>query len=164
MKNLIMTIMGVLLASSVAQASQCYLDADLSGRSFHLLVGGVQMEGEGVIRCLDASSNQWRIQKRVGVSVEGAGFGLGVTKIKHARLLSSGLGIIQSPDSLLGRFLFAKAGVQVGPVGAEAGTSVIFNARKGKKALVVPFSLNLRKGPGLELSLLDFLEVEIFEI
>ena len=95
------------------------------------------------------------------VEAEGAGFGLGYTKIEKAKLYSTGIGIIETADTLLGDFLFAKSGVHVGPVGADIAASIFFSARKGESGLAIPFALDLRSGKGLELSVLDFMNVQV---
>lgn len=160
MKFLI-ALLTVLSVSATAQASLCSLEANVSGKSWHFLVGHSELSGPGVIRCFNNETGTFDVVMDVLVEAEGGGFGLGFTKIENAKLISTGLGFIESEDSLLGEFLFVKSGVHAGPVGADVAASVLFNARRGKSGLAIPFALELKKGKGLELSVLDFMQVRV---
>ncbi|MCB0377231.1 MAG: hypothetical protein KDD33_01945 [Bdellovibrionales bacterium] len=157
----IITLIGM---SSVANASQCYIEADMSGKSWHFFVGHATLDGQGQISCYDKESNRFQPVMDVVVEAESVGFGLGLTKIDDAKLFSTGLGLIESADSLVGEYLFVKTGVQAGPIGADLGTTILFKAERGQAGLAIPFGLNLKKGAGIELSLLDVMKVKITPI
>lgn len=158
--KILLSILTLLSLSATANASLCALDADVSGRSWHVFVGHSQLEGEGEIKCLN-SDGQFEKVMDVYVEAEGGGFGFGFTKIENAHLHSTGLGFIESADALLGDFLFVKSGFHVGPVGADIAASVLFRAESEASGLAIPFALDLKTGKGLELSVLDFMEVTV---
>lgn len=162
--RILLSILTIFLLSTTAQASLCNLEAEVSGKSWHFIVGHSELSGDGQINCFNNESGQFEKVMDVYVEAEGAGFGLGYTKINKAKLYSTGLGIIESSESLLGDFLFAKSGVHIGPVGADVAASIFFNARKGESGFAIPFALDLKSGKGLELSVLDFMNVRVTPI
>ena len=162
--KLFLSFIASLFVASQAQASLCALEADLSGSSTQFIVGGTKLSGYGEIKCLNQTSGKFEWVTDVVVNMEGAGFGLGHTKISNAKLHSTGLGIVESADALTGTFLFAKAGFQLGPVGADAGATLYFSGKKGKRGLAVPFGMTFKKGEGLQLTVLEFMEVTVTPI
>ena len=87
--KILLSILTLLTLSATANASICALDADVSGRSWHLFVGHSHLEGEGVINCLNDEGEFVKVMD-VYVEAEGGGFGLGFTKIENAHLHSTG--------------------------------------------------------------------------
>lgn len=162
----LLAVLTTLLLAAGANAENlqpCYLDAQVSGKSFHILVGGMKLQGYGEIICYDNQSDEWVTEKMVQIEGKSVGFGAGISKFKDARLFSGGPGLIEGPATLLGDYIFVKTGVQAGPVGVDGGVSVLFKAQRDK-GVAIPFALNLKKGKGLELSLLDVVKISVTEI
>lgn len=161
MKSIIV-LLSFFAFSGFANASLCKLEASVSGVSWKIGVGGTKLSGTGAVLC--TKNGKFVLKEIVDVEMSGGGFGLGFAKIAEAKLVSTGVGYVQSSDALTGKFRFVKVGGHLGPIGVDAAGAVYFKAKKqGKNGAAIPFALSWSKGAGL-LASVDLMDVVITPI
>jgi hypothetical protein len=163
--NFSLTVSGLCLALSSFFASQvlateagkveskvlfnCNLNFTATGRSAYIVVGGTNIQGSGMMTCYDFLKNVIE-DIPIKVTIRGPGVGLGVTGLNISGG-QRGLGISESPDSLLGDYLVLRGNAAVG-VGGAASTGI----RIGKGSIQLTAQVEATSGLGAGLDLLTF--------
>jgi hypothetical protein len=127
----------------------CNLNFTATGRSAYIVVGGTNIQGTGMMTCYDFLKNVIE-DIPIKVTIRGPGVGLGVTGLNISGG-QRGLGINESPDSLLGDYLVLRGNAAVG-VGGAASTGI----RIGKGSIQLTAQVEATSGLGAGLDLLTF--------
>ncbi len=158
--RLLSGVSAILLASAIGpQASatekgkvesnvlfNCNVGFTATGRSAYLVLGNTNIEGSGMMTCYDFLKNVIE-DIPIKVTIRGPGVGLGVTGLNISGG-QRGIGISESPDSLLGDYLVLRGNAAVG-VGGAASTG--FRIAKGSVQLTAQVEATSGLGAGIDL-------------
>lgn len=126
----------------------CNISFSAKGKSAYFLLGYTNIKGTGFLNCYDYAQN--RVEKiPIDVVVRGPGAGLGVTGMNISGS-AIGIGINESPETLLGDYLAVRGNAAVG-IGAGAGA----NLRVAKGAFDIGISISGESGLGAGIDLLS---------
>jgi hypothetical protein len=127
----------------------CNLSFTATGRSAYIVIGGTNIQGTGMMTCYDFLKNVIE-DIPIKVTIRGPGVGIGITGLNISGG-QRGLGINESPDSLLGDYLVLRGNAAVG-VGGAASTGI----RIGKGSIQLTAQVEATSGLGAGLDLLTF--------
>lgn len=106
-------LMGASAQAQVGPGWTCQLSGNMSGTSASLIISVEKLEGTGWLTCSSADSRVERIPVRM--SLFGLGLGIGFSQIENVTVYSAQLGLLESPESMIGRY----------SVGVSAGGTLV---------------------------------------
>lgn len=124
----------------------CSVSFYATGKSAYLGIGFTDVNGTGMMTCLDYVKNVVE-EIPLKVKIRGPGAGLGITGLSISGG-QVGIGLNESPDALLGKYVLARGNAAVG-VGASLGTGL--RVSKGAFDLIVNIQATNGLGAGIDL-------------
>lgn len=163
--NVLLAAAAVLLGTQWAQARtwseerveapvwDCALSFNVQGGGMKLIVGKFQLEGQGLISCMDVLGNTQDIPVYVTLGGAPVSLGFGIGKIQMAGI-ASGIGLAGQPEDLLGEYMVA--GVR-GSLLVGGGADVALHATH--RAFTLNTSIQIVSGLGVNAGI-DYLTIE----
>lgn len=126
----------------------CGLSFTAKGGGVQVIYGQFKLKGTGTIRCTDIDGNT--VVMPVGVSLGGKHWAARFAVVPHMKIRGgvTGLGLLASPNAILGHYLALNGGAALG-IGADGMVAI----RVAKNALTFNIGLALAQGLGLEVGI-----------
>jgi len=132
--------------NGVGPAWTCQLQGKMAGTSVGLIVSGLQLEGQGQIKCVSLNGVQTNVP--VKLEMAGIGLGFGFTEYEEVEVATASFGLASGPEALAGSFAVGPtAGVTLINAGLDVGIAMRLSQVGG---LSFELAFLGKKGRGLE--------------